>query len=347
MKLGMTCFARPAMWIILALCTVTLDGCASRQPPPEREAQPTTQPTRPEPRPTPPPPSDSRPDVDTQRLSSLIDRALPKWSEGVLTVRDGQDWTATLDFRRVAEAMGDDLFKLNELPPGITEVADKERSIRLVPQAGKVRYLNRSRAWDSAKGLAKAIEEKRAVEVVEKAMSRLGMPLEEAADARINTQMAAGAPAGSEKIRDQYEMARIVAFPRTIANVPIYNSRVMAAVSNEGIIERFQAVWPTFRLKKELALLDRQSVIKQIAEQIARQNPDADLKVQAYLAYAPMSPDDEEPQFVPSVIVSVYAKPTPYQLVVPVAQMQKQTREREDKTQEPPIRNEREPLETR
>lgn len=331
MESGMTCFARPVMWIVLAACTVTLNGCAGRQP----ETRPETPPT---------PTTDSRPGIDAQRLTSLIDQALPKWTEQLLTVPDGQDWTATLDFRRVAAAMGDDLFKLNELPPGITDVADKERSIRLMPQEGKVRYLNRSRAWDSAKGLAKAIEERRAVEVVEKAMNTLGMPLEEAADARVNTQIAAGAPAGSEKIRDQYEMARIVAFPRKIANVPVYNSRVMAAVGNEGIIERFQAVWPTFRLKKELALLDRGSVIKQIAEQIARQNPDADVKVQAYLAYAPASPDDEETQFVPSVIVSVYAKPTPYQLVVPVAQLQKQTQDRNDKTKEPPMRSEREPL---
>lgn len=334
MKRGVTGFACTALWVIVAACVVMLNGCAGRQPTPTLASTPTPRP-------------DSRSEVDTQGLTSLIDKALPKWSEEVLTVPDGQDWTATLDFRRVAAAMGDELFQLNQLPSGITEVADKERSIRLMPQEGKVRYLNRSRAWDSAKGLAKAIEENRAVEVVEKAMSTLGMPLEEAADARVNTQIAAGAPAGSEKIRDQYEMARIVAFPRKIANVPIYNSRVMAAVGNEGIIERFQAVWPTFRLKKELALLDRGSVIKQIAEQIARQNPDADLKVQAYLAYAPISPDDEEIQFVPSVIVSVYAKPTPYQLVVPVAQLQKQTRDRNDITQEPAMRGEREPLETR
>jgi hypothetical protein len=335
MKSGMTCFARPAMWIILALCTVVLDGCAGQQ---------RSQTSRPEPQPTSTP--DSRPGIDAQRLTALIDQALPKWNEDLLTVPDGQDWTATLDFGRVAAAMGDDLFKLNELPPGITEVADKERSIRLTPQEGKVRYLNRSRAWNPAKGLAKAIEERRAVEVVEKAMGTLGMPLEEAADARVNTQMAAGAPAGAEKIRDQYEMARIVAFPRKIANIPIYSSRVMAAVGNEGIIERFQATWPTFRLKKELTLLERPSVIKQITEQIARQDPNADVKVQAYLAYAPASPDDEETQFVPSVIVSVYAKPTPYQLVVPVAQLQKQTRDRNDTTQEP-IRSEREPREAR
>jgi hypothetical protein len=335
MKPGMTCFARPAMWIILALCTVTL-GCAGQQQ---------SQTSRPESHPTSTP--DSRPGIDTQRLTSLIDQALPKWTEQVLTVPDGQDWTATLDFRRVAAAMGDDLFKLNELPPGITEISDKERSIRLMPHEGKVRYLNRSRAWDPAKGLAKAIEERRAVEVVEKAMSTLGIPLEEAADARVNTQIAAGAPAGSEKIRDQFETARIVAFPRKIASIPIYNSRVMAAVGNEGIIERFQATWPTFRLKKELALLDRASVIKQIAEQIARQEPNADLKVQAYLAYAPATPDDEETQFVPSVIVSVYAKPTPYQLVVPLAQPQKQTQDRHDKTKEPPMRSEREPQEAR
>ena len=330
MKAGTSGFARPVMWIILAACAVTLNGCAGRQP----ETPPT-------------PRTDSRSGIDAQRLTSLIDQALPKWTEQVLTVPDGQDWTATLDFRRVAAAMGDDLFKLNELPPGITEVADKERSIRVMPHEGKVRYLNRSRAWDPAKGLAKAIEERRAVEVVEKAMSTLGIPLEEAADARVNTQIAAGAPAGSEKTRDQFEMARIVTFPRKIASIPIYNSRVMAAVGNEGIIERFQATWPSFRLKKELALLDRASVIKQIAEQITRQEPTADVKVQAYLAYAPASPDDEETQFVPSIIVSVYAKPTPYQLIVPVAQMQKQTPDRNDRPQEPPMRSERQPVEAR
>lgn len=334
MKTGTSGLARPVMWIVLAACTVTLNGCAGRQ----SETRPDTPPT---------PKTDSRSGIDAQRLTSLIDQALPKWTEQVLTVPDGPDWTASLDFRRVAAAMGDDLFKLNELPPGITDVADKERSIRLMPHEGKVRYLNRSRAWDPAKGMAKAIEERRAVEVVEKAMSTLGIPMEEAADARVNTQIAAGAPAGSEKIRDQFEMARIVAFPRKIANLPIYNSRVMAAVGNEGIIERFQATWPAFRLKKELALLDRASVIKQIAEQITRQEPAPDVKVQAYLAYAPASPDDEETQFVPSLIVSVYAKPTPYQLVVPVAQLQKQTQDRHDKTPEPPMRSERAPLEAR
>ncbi len=66
------------MWVIVAACTVTLNGCAGRQPTPAPDSSPTPRP-------------DSRSEVDTQRLASLIDKALPKWTEDVLTVPDGKD----------------------------------------------------------------------------------------------------------------------------------------------------------------------------------------------------------------------------------------------------------------
>lgn len=50
-----------------------------------------------------------------------------------------------------------------------------------------------------------------------------------------------------------------------------------------------------------------------------RQGPRPDLKMEAYLAYAPRDDDDRMVRYVPAVILSVYSPSTPYQLVIDVA----------------------------
>jgi hypothetical protein len=73
-------------------------------------------------------------------------------------------------------------------------------------------------------------------------------------------------------------------------------------------------------LTPDLKLRERKSVLTEAANQILRQTPEADLKIQAYLAYAHRSVDDEKLAYVPSVVLSVYSMPTPYQFTVAVAE---------------------------
>jgi hypothetical protein len=257
--------------------------------------------------------------IGAERVASLVERALPQWDDSVMAVQDGKNWTEHVDIARVFAAMGDEAPPLRELPSGLTEISDHDRTVRLVPQQGKVRYLNRGRAWNPSHRDSKAVDEQRAVSVARQVVGHLGIPEEEMSKPNITTQMAAGAKAGARQVQDRFEMARIVTLSRQIGKLPVYNSRVTAAVSNQGELERFQAVWPAFRLKRDVRILERRAVVDAITDRIVAQEPDGDVKIQAYLAYAPTSPDDEDITYVPALIVSVYAKPTPYQLVVPVA----------------------------
>lgn len=256
-----------------------------------------------------------------KEVRALVEEALPQWNADVLKVHDKGQWSRTLDFDAVFKAVGDDKpIPVEKLPEGAKRLADRDKVVRLNLDIGKIRYINRARAWKfDEEAPSKGVEVEKAREVVLKATADLGIPRDEMAEPRVATQVAAAAPVSSKMIKYEYEMYRIVTVPRTLNKLSVYGSRVRTAVSNKGQIQRLQVNWPPFRLSPNLFLRTRDAVVKQVVNEIMTQRPTPPIRIQAYLAYTPRSLDDEEIWFVPAAIVSVYSDPTPYQLVVPLA----------------------------
>ncbi|MDH5575883.1 MAG: hypothetical protein OEY80_10400 [Nitrospirota bacterium] len=262
--------------------------------------------------------------VGMKEVQAMVEKTLPPWDEKVLAIKEGGNWLDKLDFNRVFRAFGEKPEGIKFFPADAERVATRDMIVRLDRQAGKVRYINRERAWQFDRHAStKAVESKQALEVVANLTQKLGLPKEEMSQTRVDTQMAGGAPVGSKMIKDLFEMYRVVTISRSVNQLPVYGSQIRAAVSNEGMVQRAQMVWPAFGLSPDLTLRKRPDVVKQTVEEIMAQDPMADIYMKAVLAYALRSQGDEDFRYVPAVIVSVYSSPTPYQLVIPVAENQK------------------------
>lgn len=257
--------------------------------------------------------------ADEKTVTALVNRTFPKWDESVLKVEDGKNWTATLNFRTVLAAAGDKTQLEKEPPADAKRLQAGNSVVRIDRQRGKVRYINRDRDWSYDKRDAKVPDDARAKDVFAGALKQMDFPTEEIADIRIATQVAAGAAAGDRKTKDEFPMYRFVTATRKIKDLPVYDSKVYAAVGAQSEIQRLQIIWPTFQLTRNLKLRSRDDVVREAVAQILEQDPRPDIKINAKLAYAPAAHDDEEVRYVPAVIASVYSGPTPYQLVIPVA----------------------------
>jgi hypothetical protein len=254
-------------------------------------------------------------------VRATLEKVIPRWDESVLRVADKPDWSEKVTFDRVFQAMKDTPVKVERIPETAERIQDEGRSLRLDGRAGKVRYISRTRAWSFERDAKKpAIAAERALAAAQEALRSLEVPSDELEKPDVATQMAGGAPVGAREIQDRYEMYQIVTVKRRINQLPVYGSEARVAVNSGGEIQRALVKWPAFRLSPGLSLRQRSSVVEEAVRQILRQSPRADLKITAYLAYAPRDDDDRMVRYVPAVIVSVYAPPTPYQVVIDVAE---------------------------
>lgn len=260
--------------------------------------------------------------LSEKALLEMVEKSLPGWEASILNVRQRGDWIEQVSFVDIYKVMGDRPPEVEKLPDDADRLGDKERMVAVDRERGRVRYVNRARGWNfKADADSKAVEKDKALELVVDAVRKLGISPREFGKSRVDTQVGGGAPVGETAIKDRYEMYRIVSIPRMIGELPVYGSMVRGAVSNRGQIQRFMVEWPTFRMPRSLALVSREEVARQVVKEIREQDPYVDVSVRSELVYAKFSQDDENPPFVPAVVVSVMSKPTPYQVVVPVAKV--------------------------
>jgi hypothetical protein len=78
--------------------------------------------------------------------------------------------------------------------------------------------------------------------------------------------------------------------------------------------------WPSFALAARLRLRSRQLVVDDAVQQILNQQPGPGTRLRASLVYAPQEDDKKALRFVPSTLIAVDSPPTPYLVVVPVAE---------------------------
>lgn len=262
---------------------------------------------------------------DTERsIRERVEKALPQWDERVLRAQERNNWAAGLDYEYLFRAMNDTPVAFERVPPDAVRYSDGTKAVRLEAKKGKLRYVNQTRAWSFERLRdTKAVPPERARAAAMETLGRVKLPADEFGEAQINTQIAAGAPVGERQTRDRFEMYRVVEIPRQINELPVYGSHARVVVANDESIHRLQIAWPAFRLAPSLSLKERRAVIEETVQQILRQGPTGDAEIRAQLAYAAQDQEDDAVRFVPAVIVSVLAPPTPYQLVVPVAEIKR------------------------
>jgi hypothetical protein len=211
-----------------------------------------------------------------------------------------------------------------DVPAGLQQLQLGETSVRLNPHTGRVRYISGERAW-RLDSIIIAVppplpESAQALSVVLAALRQLGVPQDEIGPSAVLTQMAAAGALNAGRVERRFTMYRVVTVARQVNGLPVDESRALASVAAGRGIQRLLTTWPPFRLREGLALRSRREVIEEVLNQIMQQSPPRDLTVRARLVYSPQGPDDEVVSYVPAVVVSVSARPTPYLVVVPVAQ---------------------------
>ena len=267
-----------------------------------------------------------------ERIKSLVSSKIPTWDKGIIDVPMGIKWQENIDFNRILESVRErsitdndvssDIMRraIERMRKGEGRVEHNGRVIQINQSLGKVRYTNQNNIWKSKQFTKLSVAREQAEDLVLESMTRLGLPATEMAKPRIATQLMAGAEPGEKELKEIREMYRIVTISRQIRQMPVFGSKVQAVISNDRKVQRLNIMWPMFRLVSNLKLRPRESVVEQAVVEIVRRHPDIDGKIHARLAYAPASLDDEEVRYVPVTIISVAALPTPYQLIVPIAE---------------------------
>jgi hypothetical protein len=124
--------------------------------------------------------------------------------------------------------------------------------------------------------------------VVRDAVAALGLPAAELGAVRVDTQVALGGPTGAQPT-EEHELYRVVTAVRQVNGLPVHGSRVRAAVTRAGTIQRIGVAWPTFVLPRELKLRTREAVVRQVVDTVVQKgaSPAGKRLLTAHLAYAP------------------------------------------------------------
>jgi len=260
--------------------------------------------------------------VGRERVQRMVEDALPEWGPEVLQApADDNRWAQEITFEKILGALGDTDPLPQGLPEGALQVREEERSIRLDPARGQFRYVNRKRAWNFDRDSQKpAFEPVKAQAQVLAAVRELGAPLLQIADTRVDTQMGAGAPAGAPRVAEAFEMYRLVLLSRRVGELTVFGSDLRAALSHDGLVERMQVSWPSFSLARGLKLRERSEVVSEAVQRILDQDPRRDTRVRARLVYAPQEDERKVLHYLPAVQIAVLSLPTPYFVVVPLAE---------------------------
>lgn len=250
--------------------------------------------------------------VSRATVKQILDTALPQWDRSLLKAGSDAYPVGQISFDILTEVMGDMPFR--EKPPeGATQMEEGNRYAKVDFKDGKVRYVNRTRAWNYDLHAGKEpVPESQAEGLALEALINLGFPAEEIRNSIVRTQMAGGAKAGEKTMTELNAMYRLIFVNREINELPVYGDGARVAVSPEGQIQRLGVNWSEFHIPAELKMRSRRSVIKQAMDEIMTQDPDSEMKVEAHLAYAEVN----EGSFKPVAVLSVHSKPTPYQVVV-------------------------------
>lgn len=310
------------------------------------------------------------PRMSERQVAAEVQKSLPKWDESILSATDGKSWSDSMRPDAVLKAMNDTPLKTSAAS-NARRIVDGDRVLRLIPEAGEVRYVNNALNWRADRP-ERPVDKETALRIVNKALDGLGMPRPEFDKPRVDTQAGHDASTRSPSDAKTFEKYRLVTVNRQIRGLPVLGSRARVSIAGRGGIQRLRVNWPAFTMRKDMRLRQRDVVTREIVSRIMRQDPvslvgvrGSELKnfVSFTLAYAPqemLRPDrpmpagqdteklvsetaaaqpdsddvrnDQPVQFsslsrpvartmyVPVLLVTVAASPTPYELVIALAE---------------------------
>jgi len=290
--------------------------------------------------------------VNIDQLTTLINQVLPAWDARVLAAKDGVNWSADLGYDGLFAAVGDKPILASA---GAGRLSDGTRVARLDAIGGRARYVSRERAWTLDRAGVPFGDDSVALSAVRRALDGLHVPAGELGRVRLDTQTAEVAPDG-EADGKLFDVYKLVSWSRLVNGLPVQGSRAVAAVTQDGSVQRLLVSWPPFTMPPGMTVRSRDVVVAELVKAIARQTVPTDARtVTARLAYVPErylgttprdlpsdgdlqtpSDDNDKPsgdpsyptrkrltgrivRHVPAVIVSVNAGETPYQLAAAVA----------------------------
>lgn len=256
-------------------------------------------------------------DMSKDEIIRILDKAVPQWDDRILAAASDTDPVAQLDFYQLAKVMRDEI---KEFPPeGAQQLDDGVRALQIENESGKVRFVNRQRAWQYKRDAdSRRVDPDYAGKTALETLSRLGIPLDELAKPLVRPQIAAGGKVGTEKPTEQYDMYSLVFVQRQINGLPVYQSDARVAINNYGEVQRMGIEWPKFSFDREARLRPREKVLYELADDILQQSPTPRVSANANLAYAKIGDDGT---YVPTVVVAVSDETSPYQLVVRLTEL--------------------------
>lgn len=234
------------------------------------------------------------PRMSESQVAAEVQKALPKWDQSILSATDGKRWSAGIRPDAVLKAVNGSPLK-TPAATNARRIVDGDRVLRLIPEVGEVRYINNSLNWNPDRR-EKLIDKETALQIVNKAFDRLGMPRPEFDKPRVDTQAGRDASTTSPADSVTFEMYRLVTVNRRIRDLPVLGSRARVAIAGSGSIQRLRVKWPPFTMRQGLRLRQRDVVAREIVSLIMAQDPvslvgvrgsDLTKFVSATLAYAP------------------------------------------------------------
>lgn len=248
-------------------------------------------------------------------VARMLEQALPAYDDSIMAAKSFTDPVGRLSFDRVAELARDKPLSLRPAE-GVTRMDDGVRTFSLDPKTGKVRFVNRDRAWNHTLDAGKlALDTTRTQSLAKELLTQLGLPAEELQTPLVRTQIAAGGKPGDKAVTERNEQYRLVIAQRQINRLPVFGANAKLAFNNRGELQRLGLEWPAFKLNTEKKLRTRAQVIEDAVARIIDQDADTSLTLKASLAYAP---DGDTGYFQPVAVLNVNSLPTPYQLQIPL-----------------------------
>lgn len=245
----------------------------------------------------------------------LVARSLPEWDESILDVSEQDSPLDQVGFEEILGAMTDEEGFEETPPEGAKRIKDKNHAIKLDREKGKMRYVNYARGWDRDRdGEKEQLSKRDAADVALKTLDLLGIKFDQLSRFNINLQQGVGGKPGSRRATERFDMYRLVSAARVINEIPVYDSGFKMAINHEGLVQRAGLNWRTFKMSPERTLRSKRAVINEAVEQIVDQRAHVKSKISSTLAYAAL---DEE-LYKPVMVISVEARPTPFQLLVPL-----------------------------
>lgn len=225
--------------------------------------------------------------LTSKQVADLVEQALPAFDASVLRASNGPAWSAKVNYSGLFKAMGDKPPTVTP-PAGTLRLADGGRVARVEPALGRLRYVSNARAWTTRDAGLPAADDKTTSAAIRQAVASLGLPAAELGALRLDTLVAETEPetGAASKVRDLYRLANVA---RTVNGLPVAGSRVTAAVTSAGAIQRLLVRWPTFVMPTGLKLRARGAVVSDVVAAIMKQNPVAaeDRFISARLTYVP------------------------------------------------------------